>query len=181
MARTSSLEVVAGSKLLGTSRRSRRSLSRRQSSGMKESATSTSLSHGRRPTRMVGGLTSSGRDRWSFGLMPALPRPQAPVEDASRLQRRNNAVARTIAEEVILREWDDSKQLSRDEQGEQEALVHVRTRTREQTAGHITLSDGIVTSTRSSCATRPTRRRSRLERRPGSGTSYNSRSTTTRT
>lgn len=172
MARTSSLEVVVGSKLPGTNRRSRRSRSRRQSSGMKASAISTSLSHDQRPTRMVGGLTSSGRDRWFFGL---------PVEDASRLQRRYNAVARTIAEEAILREWDDSKQLSRDGQGEGEALVHVRTRTREQTVGHITLFDGIVTSTRSSCATRPTRRRYRLERRPGSGTSYSSRSTTTRT
>lgn len=119
MARTSSLEVVAGSRTVGTSRRSR---SRKLSSGMKASTTSSSLSHGQCSTTMVGGWTSSGRDHWSFGSMPRRRRLQA--KDASLLQRRNSVVARKTAVEAIPREEDDSKQLSMDEGQEQEVSVH---------------------------------------------------------
>lgn len=65
MARTFSLEAVARLRFLETSGRSRRSHSRRQSLGTKGSTTTSSLSHGRCPSRTAGGWTSNGRDRWS--------------------------------------------------------------------------------------------------------------------
>lgn len=182
MARTSSLEAVAErSGLLGTSKRLRRSLLRRQSSGTKEPITSSSLSHDRCSTRTAGEWMSSGRGRWSFASMPGRRLLLAPAEDVSQLRRRNRAAALRFGAGAILWEEDDSKQLSKDEGGEEGALVTVRTRTRYQTVAEGTLCDGTVTSTRSSSATRPATRRSRPEMRPGSDTLCSSRSTTTRT
>lgn len=148
--------------------------------GTKALTTVGSLSHDRRSTRMADGWMSSGRDRWFSGSMPER-RLQPLVEDASQLQRHNSAAARRTEAEAILRELDDSKQFNRGEEVEQGVSVHVRTRTKDRTAAYITLFDAIVTSTRSSSATRPTRRRSRPERQHGSDTLFNSRSTTTRT
>lgn len=104
MDRTSSLEVVAGSRTVGTSRRLR---SRRLSWGMMASTTGSSLSHDQHSTTTVGGWTSSGRDHWSSGSMPRRRRLQA--QDASLLQRRDSVVACKTAVEAILREEDDSK------------------------------------------------------------------------
>lgn len=178
MARTSLLEVVAGSRIPGTWRRSH---SRRQSSGTKALMTTTSLSHSRCRTRIVGGWTSSGKGHWSSGSMPGQRRLLAPAVDASQLQRHNSAAAHRTVAEAILREEHDSKQLNRDEGGEQGVSAHGRTKFKDRTAAYTTLFDATVTSTRSSYVTRPTRRRSRPARQLGSGTLYSSRSTTTRT
>ncbi|KAK7712015.1 hypothetical protein SLS64_005286 [Diaporthe eres] len=104
-------------------------------------------------------------------------RLQAPAEDANQLQLRNSAAAGRTAAEAILHEAGDSKQLTRDEGVEQGVSVRGRIRFKDRT---ITLFDATDTSTRSTCATKPTRR-SRPERQPGSDTSSSSRSTTTRT
>lgn len=123
---------------------------------------------------------SRERGRWFSGSMPGR-RLQPLAEDACQLQRHNSAAAHRTGAEAILRELDDSKHFNRGEEVEQGGSVHVRTRIKDRTAAYTTLFDVIVTSTRSSSATRPTRRKSRPERQHGSDTLFNSLSTTTRT